>query len=160
MTTNTIKTEDGYRRITISGAKVEISISQKEVDSSIKANNDTKFSREYDSISEISLSGKHKIAYGISRECTDIYNIEECQMIHRVPQTARVDSFIIIGEELFINVIEGDKESIYDERGNLIEADRENHLDVVFGGCGLLIKKTSKKDGREKFYNFEGYLVG
>lgn len=160
MTTNTIKTEDGYRRITISGTKVEISISQKEVDSGANANIDTKFSREYDGINMVSLSGKHKIAYGISKECTDIYNIEECQIIYRVPQIARIESFTIIGDELFINIIEGDKESIYDERGNLIEADRENHLDVVFGGCGLLIKKTSKKDGCEKFYNFEGYLVG
>lgn len=157
MTTNTIKTEDGYRRITISRNKVKISISQKEVDNGSAV--DTKLKEKYQIINEKTLSDEHKIAQCIGRGEKVVYSITHCQKICQAPQTASVKYFIV-GDELFVKVVDDDKESIYDEIGNLIEADRDNHLSVVFGGCGLLIKKTSKKDGREKLYNFEGYFVG
>lgn len=157
MTTNTIKTENGYRRLVISRNEVKISDSQKVLDYGTSAA--TKLKKEYQIINEFPMGEKHEIAQCIDRGEITIFSITQCEKICQVPQTAIVEYFAV-GNELFVKVTDDEREYIYDEIGNLIEADLYNHLSVVFGGCGLLIKKTSKKDGREKLYNFEGYLVG
>lgn len=156
MTTNTIKTMDGYRRVRIHKNEVKISTLREKTDNKVKQS--TAIKRKYQIVNEIDL-GEHKVAQCLANGEITIFSISQCQKICQVPQAAVV-KYSVVGNELFVNIVEEEKESIYDEVGNLIESDSENQLAVVFKGCGVVIKRTSKKTGRKGYFTFEGRLVG
>ncbi len=156
MTTNTVKTMDGYRSISIHKNEVKISTSREKTDNKAKQN--TSIKKQYQIVNGIDL-GEHKVVQCLDKGEITVFSISQCQKICQVPQTAVV-KYSAVGNELFVKVVDDEKESIYDEVGNLIESDSENQLAVVFKGCGVVIKKTSKKTGRENYYTFEGRLVG
>ena len=154
--TNKIETMDGYRRIAINRNQVTISISKARTDN--KKNESVTMKKEYQIINGIDF-GKHQVAQCINQGEITIFSITQCSKICKAPQSAVVKYSVVAGE-LFVKVIDDDKESLYDEAGNLIETDTNNKLEVVFVGSGAVLKKTNKKNGKESSYSFEGRLIG
>lgn len=153
---NIKKTMDGYRRIRVHKNEVKISTSQCKTDYDAKHN--TTLKKRYQIVNGIDV-GKHQIVQGIGDGEITIFSITECQKICQFPQTAVV-KYSIVGDELFVKVVDDDVEYIYDEVGNLIEKASDYHLSIVFCGCEPAIQKTNKKSGRDTYYSFEGRLVG
>lgn len=156
MMENEITTMSGYRRIVISRNEVKISTSKSKTDS--KQKESTTMKKKYQIINGIDV-GKHQVVQCLDSGEITVFSITQCIRICKVPQSAVVKYSIVAGE-LFMKVIDDDKEYIYDEVGNLIDSDVNYNLDVAFSGCEAVIKKTSKKSGKESYYSFEGRLVG
>lgn len=155
--TNTIDTMVGQRKITINRNEVRISATQRKIDS--KEKEITCIKKTYQIVNVIDMGENHQLVKCLGQGEITIFSISQCCKICQVPQTAVVKYFIVC-DELFVKIMDGEKESIYDESGTLIEADCRNCLEVVFGGCEPRVKKTSKRTGLSGLYTFEGCLVG
>lgn len=156
MMENTMKATNGYRRIVVSRNEVRISALKGKTENKEKESMTMK--KQYQIINGIDL-GEHQVVQCFGGGEITVFSITQCLQICKAPQTAVVKYSVVAGE-LFIKVTDDDKEYIYDEVGNLIEVDTNYNLDVVFSGCEAVIKKTSKKNGKESYYSFEGRLVG
>lgn len=85
----------------------------------------------------------------------DIYNVQQCKCILSLPISEQIELLYVCGE-LFVKTMDDEHEKIYDEIGNLIASDQENHITIKFSATEPVISKTNKKTGKTRNYNFEG----
>ena len=78
---------------------------------------------------------------------TIIFNIDLCIVIANIPELVKVECYKII-DQIFIKIIGREKQSIYDEKSNLLETETKYDMEVIYGGCGPSIKKTHKQTGK------------
>lgn len=158
MLTNAVEVSGNYRRIVIHRNEVMISVTSKGIDyESESQQRRWCFKKKYQIINQI-IIGEHKIAQCLGEGEITIFSITNCQKICVVPQNAKVNYFVVLGE-LFVKITDESQQSIYDEIGNLIEIDDENDLAVKFLGCNIVLQKTNKKSRQERYYSLEGCLI-
>lgn len=73
-----------------------------------------------------------------------------CTVIANIPNLVEVEYDKIVNQ-IFIRIIEKEKQSIYDEWSNLLASETEYDIRVIFNGERPAIKKTDRKTGKNLY---------
>lgn len=75
---------------------------------------------------------------------TVVFNINLCNVIAKIRKLVKVEYTDVV-DQTFIKIVNGKKQSIYDERSNLLETSSKYDIEVIFNGCRPAIKMTDIK---------------
>lgn len=110
----------------------------------------------YVEYSEIESGNKKFLEITTTEGEKAIINVELCNITVKVQSKAHIQ-YYFVADEVFIKVAEGEKQTIYDVRANMIISDTEYNIEVVFGGCQPIIKLIDKRTGKSFKKTLEGY---
>lgn len=118
----------------------------------------TVFKVNYITRSDFESGGRRILEINTDEGNIVVISINLCNKIVTVPCSAAITYSYVAGE-LFVKVTNGEKQIIYDEQANILASETKFDIEVIFGGCGPLIKKTSKETGEEYRITFEGNIA-
>ncbi|MBO5479055.1 MAG: hypothetical protein J6A04_05090 [Clostridia bacterium] len=100
--------------------------------------------------------GERKLVQCISAKGEVVfYSINQCCKITSAPVRSKIEFFYVAGEVL-IKVTDDEKQSLYDESGNLIATETEYDVTPKFSGCDVVIEKVDKSTQKIYTSNLEG----
>lgn len=118
----------------------------------------SKYSENYVSYTVIESGDRRLLEIVTDNGTITVISIDLCKKIVTVPCSAAIVYSYVAGE-VFIKVKDNEKQVIYDEQANMLASETEFDIDVEFGGCDALIKKTSKKTGQNYRMTLEGHIA-
>lgn len=121
----------------------------------------TSYKKDKDSIYQVEDTQKYTFtAYNKINEAifvittakceTIVFNMVLCTVIANIPNLVEVEYDKIVNQ-IFIRIIEKEKQSIYDEWSNLLASETEYDIRVIFNGERPAIKKTDRKTGKNLY---------
>ena len=81
---------------------------------------------------------------------TIVFNMVLCIVIANIPNLVKVECNEIVNQ-IFIRIINGKEQFIYDERSKLLIKETEYDVKVIFNGKGSAIKKTDRETGQNLY---------
>lgn len=81
---------------------------------------------------------------------TIVFNLNRCSVIANIPKLVKIECTEVV-DQTFVKVVDGKKQSIYDERSNLLETSNKFDMEVIFNGCRPAIKMTDWKTNKSHY---------
>lgn len=104
----------------------------------------------YASLEVINISNQHQLVKAVDKNAyITLYNMDGVAVC-KVPTEAAFDYFEVLGS-LYVKVITGEQQVIYDLHGNKLVSNSKCELKVQFSGCGAAVVALNKSNGNQEF---------